>query len=291
MPTARVDLHCHSTASDGEYPPADVARRAQAAGLAAIALTDHDTTGGVPEATRAGEALGLRVVSGCEFSVKAPWGELHLLGYFLPPGHARLEEFLVGTRAARHRRAEQIVGHLRRLGVMIELADIVRVADGGAVGRPHVARVLVQRGVSVDMNDAFARYLGRGRPAYVEKPLPTLQQVTELVHAVGGVAVAAHLGDHGTEGQIRQFQEQGLDGLEVRHPSHSPGIERRLTGIAQRLGLAISGGSDWHGDMEVGDSHAPLGGMEVPLEWLEKLEERREKTSRETVAETRKDIS
>ena len=291
MPTARVDLHCHSTASDGEYPPADVARRAQAAGLAAIALTDHDTTGGVPEATRAGEALGLRVVSGCEFSVKAPWGELHLLGYFLPPGHARLEEFLAGTRAARHCRAEQIVGHLRRLGVMIELADIVRVADGGAVGRPHVARVLVQRGVSVDMNDAFARYLGRGRSAYVEKPLPTLQQVTELVHAVGGVAVAAHLGDHGTEGQIRQFQEQGLDGLEVRHPSHSPGIERRLTGIAQRLGLAISGGSDWHGDMEVGDSHAPLGGMEVPLEWLEKLEERREKTSRETVAETRKDIS
>ena len=291
MPTARVDLHCHSTASDGEYPPADVARRAQAAGLAAIALTDHDTTGGLPEATRAGEALGLRVVSGCEFSVKAPWGELHLLGYFLPPGHARLEEFLAGTRAARHRRAEQIVGHLRRLGVMIELADIVRVADGGAVGRPHVARVLVQRGVSVDMNDAFARYLGRGRPAYVEKPLPTLQQVTELVHAVGGVAVAAHLGDHGTEGQIRQFQEQGLDGLEVRHPSHSPGIERRLTGIAQRLGLAISGGSDWHGDMEVGDSHAPLGGMEVPLEWLEKLEERREKTSRETVADTRKDIS
>jgi len=290
VPTARVDLHCHSTASDGEYPPADVARRAQAAGLAAIALTDHDTTGGVPEATRAGEALGLRVVSGCEFSVKAPWGELHLLGYFLPPGHARLEEFLAGTRAARHRRAEQIVGHLRRLGVMIELADIVRVADGGAVGRPHVARVLVQRGVSVDMNDAFARYLGRGRPAYVEKPLPTLQQVTELVHAVGGVAVAAHLGDHGTEGQIRQFQEQGLDGLEVRHPSHSPGIERRLTGIAQRLGLAISGGSDWHGDMEVGDSHAPLGGLEIPMAWLEKLEERRT-TSSENAAPNRRGIS
>ena len=291
MPTARVDLHCHSTASDGEYSPADVARRAQAAGLAAIALTDHDTTGGVPEATRAGVALGLRVVSGCEFSVKAPWGELHLLGYFLPPGHARLEEFLAGTRAARHRRAEQIVGHLRRLGIMIELADIVRVADGGAVGRPHVARVLVQRGVSVDMNDAFARYLGRGRPAYVEKPLPTLQQVTDLVHAVGGVAVAAHLGDHGTEGQIRQFQEQGLDGLEVRHPSHSPGIERRLTGIAQRLGLAISGGSDWHGDMEVGDSHAPLGGLDIPFDWLEKLEERRGKASRETVADNRGGIS
>ena len=291
MPTARVDLHCHSTASDGEYPPADVARRAQAAGLAAIALTDHDTTGGVPEATRAGEALGLRIVSGCEFSVKAPWGELHLLGYFLPPGHAGLEQFLAGTRAARQRRAEQIVGHLRRLGITIELVDVARAANGGAMGRPHVARALVQRGASVDMNDAFARYLGRGRPAYVEKPLPTLQQVTELVHAVGGVAVAAHLGDHGTEGQIRQFQEQGLDGLEVRHPSHSPGAERRLTGIAQRLGLAISGGSDWHGDMELGDSHAPLGGLDIPLDWLEKLEERRATMSRETVPQNRRTIT
>jgi predicted metal-dependent phosphoesterase TrpH len=285
--TARVDLHCHSTASDGEYAPAEVARRAHAAGLAAIALTDHDTTGGVPEATRVGEALGVRIVSGCEFSVKAPWGELHLLGYFLPPGHARLEEFLAGTRAARQRRAEQIVAHLRRLGVAIELGDIVRAADGGALGRPHVARVLVQRGVCVDMNDAFARYLGRGRPAYVEKPLPTLQQVAELLHAVDGVAVAAHLGDHGTEGQLRQFQEQGLDGLEVRHPSHSSGTERRLTGIAQRLGLAISGGSDWHGDMELGDSHASLGGLDIPLEWLERLEQRRGKTSRATVPDAR----
>jgi predicted metal-dependent phosphoesterase TrpH len=291
VPTARVDLHCHSTASDGEYPPADVARRAQAAGLAAIALTDHDTTGGVPEATRAGEALGLRIVSGCEFSVKAPWGELHLLGYFLPPGHADLEQFLAGTRAARQRRAEQIVGHLRRLGITIELVDVARAANGGAMGRPHVARALVQRGVSVDMNDAFARYLGRGRPAYVEKPLPTLQQVADLVHAVGGIAVAAHLGDHGTEGQIRQFQEGGLDGLEVRHPSHSPGAERRLTGIAQRLGLAISGGSDWHGDMELGDSHAPLGGLDIPLDWLEKLEERRATMSRETVPQNRRTIT
>jgi len=291
VPTARVDLHCHSTASDGEYPPAEVARRAQAAGLVAIALTDHDTTGGVPEATRVGETLGVRIVSGCEFSVKAPWGELHLLAYFLPPGHARLEEFLAGTRAARHRRAEQIVGHLRRLGVAIDLGDVVQAADGGALGRPHVARLLVRHGVCVDMNEAFARYLGRGRPAYVEKPLPTLQQVTELVHAVGGVAVAAHLGDHGTDGQIRQFQEQGLDGLEVRHPSHSLGTERRLTGIAQRLGLAISGGSDWHGDLELGDSHAPLGGLDIPLKWLEELEKRRATASRETVPQNRRAIT
>jgi predicted metal-dependent phosphoesterase TrpH len=104
-----------------------------------------------------------------------------------------------------------------------------------------------------------------------------------MVHAVGGIAVAAHLGAHGTEGQIREFQAQGLDGLEVRHPSHPPGTERRLTELAGRLGLGISGGSDWHGDTELGDSHAPLGGVDVPLEWLERLEERRATASREIV--------
>src|SRR5438094_8773932 len=137
------------------------------------------------------------------------------------------------------------------------------------------------------MNEAFARYLGRGRPAYVEKPLPTLQQVTELVHAVGGVAVAAHLGDHGTDGQIRQFQEQALDGLEVRHPSHSPGTERRLTGIAQRLGLAITGGSDWHGDLQLEESDAPLGALDIPHNWHAKPERRRPAASRKTVPQNR----
>ena len=270
---ARVDLHCHSTASDGEFAPAVVARRAREAGLAAIALTDHDTTAGVAEAVRVGADLGVRVVCGCEFSVKAPWGELHLLGYFLDPDNVRLQEFLASTRAARRRRAEQMVTRLRQLGVGIELGQVETAANGGALGRPHVARVLVERGVSADIGEAFDRYLGRGRPGYVEKPLPTLQQVAELVHAVGGLAVAAHLGTHGSEGQIRLFKQQGLDGLEVRHPSHPPAMEARLTRIAERLGLAISGGSDWHGDTELGDAHAPLGGMDVPLEWLEQLEQ------------------
>lgn len=252
-----------------------MARRAARAGLVAFALTDHDTTAGVAAASATGAALGVRVVAGCEFSVKAPWGELHVLGYFLPPGEPQLEAFLTGTRAARRRRAEQMVDRLARLGVTISLADVVSAADGGAMGRPHVARVLVERGACVDINDAFARYLARGRAGYVEKPLPTLPAVTELVHAVGGVAVAAHLGDHGSEGQIREFQAQGLDGLEVRHPSHSPGTERRLSTLADRLGLAVTGGSDWHGDTELGDVHAPLGGLDVPPAWLDQLEARR----------------
>ena len=116
----------------------------------------------------------MRVICGCEFSTSAPWGELHLLGYFLEPGHARLQEFLVETRAARHRRGEQMVGKLQQLGIAIELADVEAQAGGGAVGRPHVARALVRRGASADINDAFDRFLGRGRSAFVEKPLPTL---------------------------------------------------------------------------------------------------------------------
>lgn len=271
----RVDLHCHSTASDGEYPPAEVVRRAHGAGLAALALTDHDTTAGLPEAIREGERLGIRIVVGCEFSVKAPWGELHLLGYFLPAADARLEAFLSDTRAARARRGEQMVDRLRGLGIGIELAHVSAQAAGGAVGRPHVARALVALGASDDISDAFDRYLGRGRPAYVEKPLPTLPRVAELVHEVGGVTVAAHLGERGSEGQIRAFRDQGLDGLEVRHPSHSGPDEARLQRLADRLGLGVSGGSDWHGDTEFGHHGAGLGELDVPVAWLHDLERRR----------------
>ncbi len=267
-----------------------MAQRARDVALAAIALTDHDSTDGVAEAAQAGASLGVRVIAGCEFSVRAPWGELHLLAYFVPPGEPRLEAFLVETRAARRRRGEQMVARLQALGIDIDLEDVLsllgngRGPAGGALGRPHVARALVAAGASADINEAFARYLGRGRPGYVEKPLPTLRQVTDLVHAVGGLTVAAHLGDRGSEGQVREFVNQGLDGLEVRHPSHGPAVEARLIRLAERLGLVVSGGSDWHGDTEFGESHAPLGGMDVPAEWLNQLEERRGQTSRRPVS-------
>ena len=250
-------------------------RRAHAAGLAAIALTDHDTTAGVPEAAAEGARLEVRVVSGCEFSVRAPWGELHLLGYFLPPEDDKLQAFLSGTRAARRHRGQEMVDRLQQLGLDIDIGHVTAQSGEGALGRPHVARALVERGLIPDIGEAFTQYLGRGKPAYVAKPLPTLRVVTDLVHAVGGLAVAAHLGERGSEGQIRQFQEQGLDGLEVRHPSHSAATETRLSKIAERLGLAVSGGSDWHGDTLLGETHAHLGESDVPLEWLERLERRR----------------
>ncbi len=243
-------MHCHSTASDGECEPADVARRARAVDLVAIALTDHDSTDGVAGAAQEGAKLGVRVIPGCEFSVRAPWGELHVLALFLPQADERLQTFLRDTRAARRRRGEQIVAKLQGLGVAIDLEDVqVQLGgDGRALGRPHVARALVDCGVCDNVSDAFRRYLGRGRAAYVEKPLPKLGEVAGLVHDVGGLTAAAHLGDRGTEPQLRIFQDQGLDCVEVRHPSHAPAAERRLMRIAERLGLGITGGSDWHGE-------------------------------------------
>lgn len=286
MRTPHVDLHCHSTASDGECEPPEVARRARSVGLSAFALTDHDTTDGVADATHEAAKLGVRVIPGCEFSVRAPWGELHVLALFLPPDDERLQVFLRDSRAARQRRGEQIVAKLQALGVAIALEDVKAQMGGdngaGALGRPHVARALIDCGACDDINDAFRRYLGRGRPAYVEKPLPKLSEVAALVHSVGGLTIAAHLGDRGTEGQIRVFQDQGLDGVEVRHPSHPPVVEQRLMRIAERLGLGISGGSDWHGESEYGDTHAPLGGMQVPDAWLQQLERRLETPARKS---------
>jgi len=252
-----------------------VARRAHEVGLAAIALTDHDTLSGVEAASTAGRALGVRVVAGCEFSVRAVWGELHLLAYFLPSEDPALDGFLTEARAARERRGAQMVEKLQRMGVEIDLEDLAFQVGEGAVGRPHVARALVDAGVVNDFEEAFARFLGRGRPAFVDKPLPQLREVTDLVHGVRGLVVAAHLGERGQGPLLRAFQADGLDGVEVRHPSHSKPTQNRLLKLARQLDLAISGGSDWHGEDDL-DTHAPLGGMEVPSEWLDALEQRRE---------------
>jgi len=249
-------------------------RRAAEVGLAAVALTDHDTVAGIPTAVATGLALGVQVVPGCEFSVRAPWGELHLLAFFVAIEDPALDQFLSAARSARQERGARMVEKLQQLGVEIDLEDLAFQAGSGAVGRPHVARALVDAGVVDDFEEAFVRYLARGRPAYVEKPLPELRQVTDLVHGAGGLILAAHLGERGQETSLRTFVTDGLDGIEVRHPSHSKAVEARLRKLARRLNLAISGGSDWHGDDDLG-AHAPLGGLQVPGEWLEELERRR----------------
>lgn len=269
-----VDLHLHSTASDGLLAPAAVVQYARAAGLAAIALTDHDTLEGIPAARGEGERLGMRVVAGCEFSVAAPWGEMHLLGYFLEPGDPAVEPLLTACRADRVRRAEQMVARLQAAGCALRweaLQEEVGTA-WASIGRPHVARALVAGGMVGSVDEAFQRYLGRGRAAFVEKTLPSLEQVAEAVHRAGGLTAAAHLGGRATRRVLENFRQRGLDGIEVRHPSHSPDLQGRLEGFAQSLGLLMSGGSDWHGDPEGGDGHAAIGSQAVPAAWLEGLD-------------------
>ena len=250
-------------------------KRAAAAGLQAIALTDHDTLAGVPEAIAAGGRHGIRVVGGCEFSASAPWGEMHVLGYFLPSDSPALEDFLERCRADRVRRARAMVEQLQHLGVELSFDSVLQESAGGAVGRPHVARAIVRHGGAIDLGDAFDRYLGRGRPAFVEKVLPAFRAIAELVHAAGGVVSVAHLKERGTRAFVERLKNEGLDAVETRHPSHDPDLRARLTDIALRLGLLRTGGSDWHGDPEPGVSHGTIGSQAVPVEWLEALESRR----------------
>jgi predicted metal-dependent phosphoesterase TrpH len=274
-PGATVDLHVHTTASDGSLPPERVVERARAAGLAAIALTDHDTVAGVPAGLEAGSRLGLRVISGCEFSVAAPWGEMHVLGYFLPHDSPRLESFLGRCRADRVRRGREMVTRLQGLGLQLSFDDVLEEAGGGAVGRPHVARALARRGHVPEAGQAFDRWIGRGRPAFVAKVLPEFREVADLVHAVRGVVSLAHLKDRGTRSFRGRLKLEGLDAVETRHPSHDPDTRARLTDLAIQLGLLRTGGSDWHGDPEGSEAQGALGSQQVPAEWLARLDDRR----------------
>ena len=264
-----IDLHLHSTASDGELSPEEVVRRAARAGLTAIALTDHDTLAGVEAAQAEGRLAGLQVVGGCEFSVSAAWGEMHVLGYFLPVDRPALLEFLADCRRMREERGRRIVEQLQSMGLTIELEDLVAAAAGGAIGRPHVARALVKRGAALTVDDAFDRYIGRGRPGFVAKELPSFRQVAELVHASGGVVSAAHIKERGTRTVLRRLKEEGLDAVETRHPRHDPDLRALLTERALSLHLARTGGSDWHGESE--GSGGGIGSQQVPDEWLERL--------------------
>lgn len=268
--TAYVDLHSHSTASDGSRSPADVVREAKRVGLAALALTDHDTLDGIAEATRTGAELGVRVVPGIELSAVEGDVETHILGLHLSDPR-ELEARLVDLREMRRSRAERIVRRLNELGVRIEFASVLEQAAGGAIGRPHVARAMIAEGWAVDFRDAFERYLGNGKAAYVAKDRLAAADAISLIRRAGGLAVLAHPASGGTRERIEAFASEGLEGVEVRHPSHSSEDVARLTALVAHFGLVPSGGSDWHG---ASDGPRTLGMMRVPAEWLERQDGR-----------------
>jgi len=264
-PAPHVDLHAHSTASDGSQSPAAAVDAAHKAGLAAFALTDHDTLAGVAEAQRAADAVGLRLVPGVELSVHQDQSEVHLLGLHIRDVAAmqdRLEQF----RDQRRARAEEMVVRLNALGIAVTMDAVLAQSDGGAIGRPHVAKALIAGGFVRDSREAFDRYLAAGKPAYVAKERLEVVDGVRLIHEAGGIAVFAHPGQEGRRERIEPLVALGLDGIEVRHPSHSGEDMKRLAALTAHFGLVPSGGSDWHGAMQGG---RVLGAMRVPLDWLD----------------------
>ena len=267
---AFVDLHTHSTASDGTLPPERVIEAAESCGLAALALTDHDTIDGVRPAREAAERAGIRVIAGVELSAYDQDHEVHLLALHLSQ-LGPLEKRLTDLRVARHARAGRIVDRLNELGIALTLDEVLLQSNGGAVGRPHVARAMIARGVVGDFRDAFTRYLGAKGSAFVPKDKLSVQDAIAIAHEAGAIAIWAHPGDGGRRERLEPLVAAGLDGVEVRHPSHSSEDTKRLQALTDFFGLVPSGGSDWHGAM---DGPRRLGMMNVPIDWLEKQDER-----------------
>lgn len=267
---AFVDLHTHSTASDGTLPPERVIEAAARCGLKALALTDHDTINGIPAAREAGERLGVRVIAGVELSAFHDDQEVHLLALHLS-NLETLESRLAELRVQRLRRAEKIVARLNELAIPITLDEVLQQANGGAVGRPHVARALIARGAVHDFRDAFMTYLGGNGSAFVPKDKLSIEDAIAMAHDAGALAIWAHPGEGGRRERLEPLIAAGLDGLEIRHPSHSGEDMKRLQALTDFFGLVPSGGSDWHGSTE---GPRRLGTMNVPSQWLEQQDER-----------------
>jgi predicted metal-dependent phosphoesterase TrpH len=265
-----VDLHTHSTASDGILSPEQVIEAAHRCGLSALALTDHDTIGGVQAARAAGKRVGIRVISGVELSAFHDDHEVHVLALHLTHLDA-LEKRLGELRVLRHTRAQKIVEKLNLLGIPLTIDEVLEQSNGGAVGRPHVARALIARGVVHDFRDAFTRYLGGAGSAFVPKERLSIEDAIAIAHEAGALAIWAHPGDAGRRDRVEPLVAAGLDGLEIRHPSHSPEDIKRLQALTDFFGLVPSGGSDWHGANE---GPRRLGNMNVPYSWLERQDEK-----------------
>ena len=279
-----IDLHCHSTASDGSDDPAELVRKAEHAGLAALAVTDHDSIAGLDEARRSAEGTGLELIRGCEISARGEGGELHILGLWIPRHHPNLSAFegmLRELRDHRTARNQSMVYRLRTLGCSLSYDDVLAEAGGESVGRPHIASVLVRKGYAKSAREVFARYLGSKGSAYEPKKVLPPEEAVELLLSVGATAAIAHPGlitasDAWLEATIIRLKACGLSALEAYHSEHSERDVRFCLGLAARQGLVVCGGSDYHGrlkpDIALGTGR---GGLRVPERLLDQLKQRR----------------
>jgi predicted metal-dependent phosphoesterase TrpH len=278
-----VDLHVHTSCSDGAMSPAEVVRYAVARGIKALAITDHDTIEGNEEAMATGRAEGLPVIPGVEISTQWEGLTLHLLGYGLHQATPRVQETFAFLLESRRQRNPRIVQRLRQLGIDITLEDVVREANGSVVGRPHFARALVKKGAVRSVQDAFDRLLGRGAAAYVQKQRLSPVQACELIHEAGGVAVLAHPGivEQDRPGclpaLLGNLFRLGLAGIEAYYSRHSPEQTNRYLGLAREHGILATGGSDFHRPGEGGpELGSGFGNLKVPCTCFQALRSRLE---------------
>ncbi len=272
------DLHTHSTASDGSDTPSELMALAAKVGLAAIALSDHDTVAGLSEAAAAAARLGIEFIPAVELSCQFHKGNMHMLGYYIDPEEGSFLEVLSQVQAARAERNPRILEKLAALGVPVTMEEIEAISHGGQVGRPHIARAMVEKGYVKDVSQAFDRYLKRGAKAYAPKSILAPEAAISAIKGAGGIAVLAHPFSL----QARDLQElqaivadlksKGLMGMECYYSEHSPEFTRQCIDLARSMGLAVTGGSDYHGKakpyIKLGRGK---GDLAVPYECVEEL--------------------
>ena len=268
---SRVDLHIHSTASDGKLSPADIVRKSAEAGLTVIALTDHDSVDGITSALAAAKAFPqLRVIPGVELSTDVPAGEIHVLGYFVDYTDRAFKAALERMRRSRWERASGMVAKLGKLGVHIEWQRVQEIAGSGSIGRPHIAQAMLEKGYITSIKEAFTKYISRDGPAYVERKKMTPQEAVEMLIRTNGLPVLAHpLTINDPEAVVAELKTAGLVGIETYYYGYTAEEVSRLASLADRYNLITTGGSDYHGPNS--STEAALGGADVPMASAERL--------------------
>src|SRR5260221_9005559 len=266
-----ADLHLHTNFSDGTYSPEELVTHARRQGLAAIALTDHDTVEGCAGAAIACAEVEIEFIPGTELTAEQDGNELHILGYFMDIQNQRFLSEIAKFQMVRQNRIREMVARLNQVNVPLTAEAVFRLANCRAPGRPHVARALVEAGLCHNLDEAFERFLKKNRPAFVPKFKMSAADAINLIHHAGGVAVMAHPGLNRTDGVIPEMAEAGLDGIECFHTKHSTATAERYLEIADRFHLLVTGGSDCHG---MSKGKPLIGSVKLPYQRVEQLRER-----------------
>lgn len=264
-----VDLHIHTIFSDGTLSPYETVKMGKLNGLMGLSITDHDEVGGIEEAFKAGKKLGIKVIPGVEFSAKYNERSLHILGYFIDYKNPKVTEFVVQMREARYQRAIKIIEKLEEQGFHITLDEVKSQAGIGNIGRPHIASVLINKGLIKNTQEAFNLYLGDGKPCYISKSSITPDAIISLILETGGIPVLAHPGLNKMDENIPELIEKGIKGIEVWTPGQRAKETKKYLDIAEKYNLVTTGGSDSHGTRA---GYPQVGEFCVPNEVLEKLE-------------------